>query len=60
MSQQKLIQVATPDSIARLPKNDRNKYWEIYFKKQIHSSLIEFINSSFKTAPSKFYQVRKI
>lgn len=42
-----LLEMATPDAIARLPasglKDEARKIWDIYFHKQRHSSLAAFM-----------------
>ena len=50
--------MATPDSMARLPKEERNKYWDVYFEEQIHSSLPEFLcKDIILNQNARFYQV---
>ncbi|XP_066922902.1 E3 ubiquitin-protein ligase rnf213-alpha-like [Clytia hemisphaerica] len=59
LSKKKLLQVATPDSMARLPKDERNKYWDVYFKEQIHSSLPEFLCKDIPVNQrTRFYQIK--
>uniref|UniRef100_A0A7M5U071 RZ-type domain-containing protein n=1 Tax=Clytia hemisphaerica TaxID=252671 RepID=A0A7M5U071_9CNID len=58
LSKKKLLQVATPDSMARLPKDEREKYWNLYFEEQTHSSLPEFLcKDIILNKFARFYQI---
>jgi len=58
LGKRKLLEVATPESIVRLPKEERAHVWEIYFNQQIHTSLGDYMNAKCIANELGFYQVR--
>ena len=58
-----LLEMATPDAIARLPHTALERqaphFWNDYFKKQQHSSLAKFMSHVLNLEDSRFDEKRQ-
>ena len=59
LGQRKLLNIATPESIARLPEEMLEFVWDTYFKRQTHSSLVDYLSNKFTANEDTYlYQVK--